>query len=442
MAGYHFRSFGGWRRRISRVPGGPCAFVIKDEICYNPTLKNKGEDMIVKPGIVVLIAALMMGCGAAKEKRNLKSFIEEYIHTREEFAKQLNSTFTKGEYATLQKKENNEIEKLLRKYNTTTSSNEAELLKSKLLVKIGKYDEAEKKIDPLIHSHFHLINDARLVKAQILIYRGKPTEALTILKEVEGKIKPGPELLSLYLYFALYSYDQNILKEYAQKFLGSPSIPGELTAYKTDIYRRLAAAAIRDNDLDRARELLEKGISEVSKTSKRTQMEAELAQLALIGISAPDIFAETWFNSSPVTLDSLKGRVVVLDFWAPWCASCRAAIPVLNKLYEQYKDNGLIIIGLTRLYGKYSDETGDKGPVSKNEEIDLINRFLVRHNVVYPSAAAVENVNTGNYRVKSIPTLVFINKKGEIDCINVGVGPEQFIESKIKKLLEVNEWKK
>ena len=394
--------------------------------------------MLLKPGIVVLIAVLILGCGAAKEKETLKSFIEEYIHTREEFSKQLNATSTKGEYTTLQKKENSEIEKLLKKYKTTTSSNEAELLKSKLLVKIGKYDEAEKKIDRLIHSRSRLVNDARLVKAQIFIYRGKPAEALTILKEVDGKEKPGPELLSLYLYFALYSNDQDILKEYAQKFLDSPSIPGEFTVYKTDIYRKLAAVAVHENDLDKAKELLEKGIAEVSSTTKRALMESELNQLALIGTSASDIFAETWFNSSPVSLDSLRGRVVVLDFWAPWCASCRTLIPNLNKLYEQYKDNGLVMIGLTRLYGKYSDETDNKGLVSKNEELDLINRFLVRHNVAYPSAIAVESVNTVNYRVKSIPTLVFINKKGGIDCISVGAGQEQFIESKIKKLLEVN----
>lgn len=394
--------------------------------------------MLVKPGIAVLIAALLLGCGAAKEKETLKSFIEEYIHTSEQFSKQLKTTATKGEYTTLQKKENNELEKLLKKYDNTTSSNEAELLKSKLLIKIAKYDEAEKKIDRLIRSRSRLVNDARLAKAQILIYRGKTGEALRTLKEIEGKLKPGPELLSLYLYFALYSQDRDTLEEYAQKFLGSPSIPAELTEYKADIYRKLAAAAIRDNHIDRAKEMLGKGISETPNQAKRSILEAELSQLDLIGTTAPEISAETWINSPPITLNSLKGRVVVLDFWAPWCAPCRTTIPALNKLYEKYKDNGLVIIGLTKLYGKYSDEIDNKGPVPKDEETDLVTGFLRRLNVAYPSAAAVESINTVNYKVKAIPTLVFINKKGEIDCINVGAGQEQFIETKIKKLLEVN----
>jgi len=52
-------------------------------------------------------------------------------------------------------------------------------------------------------------------------------------------------------------------------------------------------------------------------------------------------------NDSPFSLDSLKGSVVVLDFWAPWCVPCRASFPALDALQGKYEKQGLRVLGLT-----------------------------------------------------------------------------------------------
>src|SRR6476659_996135 len=68
---------------------------------------------------------------------------------------------------------------------------------------------------------------------------------------------------------------------------------------------------------------------------------------ALIGKPAPDFpKGATWLNGEPLTWQALRGKVVVLDFWADWCGPCRNALPELSRLHEAREKNGLAIIGV------------------------------------------------------------------------------------------------
>ncbi len=111
---------------------------------------------------------------------------------------------------------------------------------------------------------------------------------------------------------------------------------------------------------------------------------------------APDFSLQT-FDGREITLSQLKGKVVLLDFWATWCAPCREAIPYLVQLYKNYREDGLELIGMNM----------DKG------DVESVRRFITSMDIPYPVVGAPEEV-VRNYRVTGIPVTVLIDKEGRI----------------------------
>jgi len=136
--------------------------------------------------------------------------------------------------------------------------------------------------------------------------------------------------------------------------------------------------------------------------------------------SVPE-FSLTTLDGTQITRDSLKGKVVILDFWATWCAPCRAAIPHMASLYETYKDQGLEVVGVS--LDKGESEVGD---------------FIKRNHVPYPIAMGTNNPiikDLGN--ISSLPTIILLDKKSSIEFKVVGFNAEigTKLEKKIKELL-------
>ncbi|MDT4897124.1 MAG: hypothetical protein QOH25_2201 [Acidobacteriota bacterium] len=156
-------------------------------------------------------------------------------------------------------------------------------------------------------------------------------------------------------------------------------------------------------------------------------------QLRLQGEIAPEITIVKWIEQAPLKISDLRGRVVLLDFWATWCGPCLAAFPHLREWQEKYKDRGLVILGITRYYGH-----GDGKELTPEEELVFLERFKKQYNLTYGVAVTDTDNNHRSYGVSAIPTAVLIDRQGVIRLMTTGSGGgnETEISAAIEKLLE------
>ncbi|MBX3411912.1 MAG: TlpA family protein disulfide reductase [Pirellulales bacterium] len=172
------------------------------------------------------------------------------------------------------------------------------------------------------------------------------------------------------------------------------------------------------------------------------RLEAEQKREKLVGQPMPPLEVAAWVNGSPLSNEELKGKVVLLDFWAVWCGPCRATFPHLREWNEKYADRGLAIIGLTKYYqygwdAEQQTHTSIDDLSPADEQAALV-EFARHHQLTHRLAYLPEGSTLSEqYGVTGIPQMVVIDREGIIRLIRVGSGDENAhdIEAKLEELL-------
>lgn len=143
-------------------------------------------------------------------------------------------------------------------------------------------------------------------------------------------------------------------------------------------------------------------------------------------------FAEL-IGRGPVRLSELRGKVVLLDFWATWCTYCVKTMPRLNALHEKYKGRGLVIVGLNEFEGHVRGETATRA-----QELEYFRQFKRQMNVAYDFAVAADARNDVPYGVSGLPTAVLVDRRGRVRFLTIGASEEEaeLLKKEIVKLLD------
>ncbi len=140
--------------------------------------------------------------------------------------------------------------------------------------------------------------------------------------------------------------------------------------------------------------------------------------------------------AAPTTLASLKGKVVILDFWASWCGPCRMSMPHLEKLYKKYNTKGLEVIGVSQ-DGPDNPSPSDTIAAEKTA-VDAAKEIGITYPIMLASSSP--SLLT-TYPHDGIPALYVLDKKGRLAYKEEGFDPETGltdVEAAVQKLLKEN----
>ena len=140
--------------------------------------------------------------------------------------------------------------------------------------------------------------------------------------------------------------------------------------------------------------------------------------IAAVGNAAPDFQLQN-LDGQSITLSDLKGKPVLINFWATWCGPCVSEMPYIQEIHEEWSGKGLAMLAVN---------VGD----SPSE----VEHFLQNHNLSLPVLLDTKKVVAQKYNIRAFPTTFFLDKDGIIQVKVIGAFPNKAaIESRLNEIM-------
>lgn len=137
----------------------------------------------------------------------------------------------------------------------------------------------------------------------------------------------------------------------------------------------------------------------------------------LIGAPAPN-FTLSLFEGGELSLKELHGQVVVVNFWASWCLPCRDEAPILERVWREYKDKGVVFVG-----------------VNVNDITAKAMAFIEEFDITYPNGPDLYSRISRAYRITGVPETLFITSDGQVTERHIGPISEAKLRTALEELL-------
>jgi thiol-disulfide isomerase/thioredoxin len=248
-----------------------------------------------------------------------------------------------------------------------------------------------------------------------------------------------------------HAMSEDVPEREIQTFLlAIPSAAGSVVSLLTNNHKY--------TDANRALDELQAKLDKLAPQNEKTQESLERAKKSIAGSRSRIVTAQkqdgligkpyfplteaTWLNTAPIKPEQLRGRVVLIDFWAVWCGPCIAMFPHLCELQEKYGKQGLVVIGATSHYGydwdaKQKHIVRPEKPLEPAQEDAATTAFIKHYKLNYRIAVLTDRDLQQKYVVSGIPHAVLIDKQGTIRLIRVGSSQENAdaLEAGIRQML-------
>jgi len=147
------------------------------------------------------------------------------------------------------------------------------------------------------------------------------------------------------------------------------------------------------------------------------------APMPTAGTPAPEVSAETWLNSEPLTMQALRGKVVLVEFWTYGCYNCRNVEPYVKRWHQRYADEGLVVLAV------HSPE------FDHERDLDNVRRYVADNGIDYPVPVDNDFSTWRDYGNRAWPTFYLVDRQGEVVYSHVGEGAYAETEAVIERLL-------